>query len=201
LSTWHVNDREESSMIARSVLVCGALAALIVATDASAARAADGELGELAQRVARGFKIAPVPLNLAGLDRGLVGLGSYIVNAQGGCNDCHTEPPYAAGGDPFLGQRKKINAAAYLAGGMEFGPFISRNITPDANGRPGGLTLIQFIAVMRTGHDPDDPSRLLQVMPWPVYQDMRYDDLRAIYTYLKAIPSLPSARAALEAAG
>ena len=72
---------------------------------------------------------------------------------------------------------------------MPFGPFISRNITPDANGRPAGLTLVQFIAVMRTGRDPHDPSRLLQVMPWPVYQDMRFDDLRAIYTYLKAIPS------------
>ena len=42
---------------------------------------------------------------------------------------------------------------------------------------------------MRTGRDPDDPATLLQVMPWPVYQDMRFDDLRAIYTYLKAIPS------------
>jgi hypothetical protein len=24
-----------------------------------------------------------------------VGLGSYLVNAAGGCNDCHTNPPYA----------------------------------------------------------------------------------------------------------
>ena len=28
-------------------------------------------------------------------------------------------------------------------------------------------------------------------MPWPAYQDMRYDDLKAIYTYLQAIPSRP----------
>ena len=83
-----------------------------------------------AERVARGFKIAPVPLNLAGLDRNLVGLGSYIVNAQGGCNDCHTNPPYAQGGDPFAGQKKKINAAGYLAGGVAFGPFISRQHHP-----------------------------------------------------------------------
>ena len=35
-------------------------------------------------------------------------------------------------------------------------------------------------------------TKLLQVMPWPIYQDMRYDDLKAIYAYLKAIPSLAS---------
>jgi len=32
--------------------------------------------------IARGFAIAPVHLNLRGKDRALVGLGSYIVNAQ-----------------------------------------------------------------------------------------------------------------------
>jgi hypothetical protein len=144
-----------------------------------------------AQRIARGFKIAPVPLNLAGLDRNLVGLGSYLVNAVGGCSDCHTNPPYAAGGDPFAGQAKKVNAARYMAGGVPFGPFVSANITPDRHGRPAGLTLVEFVRVLRTGQDPDDPSRLLQVMPWPVYQDMRFDDLRAIYTYLRAIPSRP----------
>ncbi|HEX9671010.1 MAG TPA: hypothetical protein VGC93_16180 [Thermoanaerobaculia bacterium] len=40
------------------------------------------------QRIIRGFNIAPVPLKLRGRNRALVGLGSYIVNAQGGCNDC-----------------------------------------------------------------------------------------------------------------
>lgn len=144
-----------------------------------------------AERIARGFKIAPVPLNLAGLDRNLVGLGSYIVNSQGGCNDCHTNPNFATGGNPFLGQPKHVNKAGYLAGGNAFGPFISANITPDAKRRPAGLTLAGFIDVMRTGRDPDDPTKLLQVMPWPAFQDMRYDDLKAIYTYLQAIPSRP----------
>jgi len=31
-------------------------------------------------------------------------------------------------------------------------------------------------------------SPLLQVMPWPVYQDLTDRDLRAIYEYLRAIP-------------
>ena len=176
-------------MVGLSLLSRGTLAACMLLAATAAARAADPDLGLLEERVARGFKIAPVPLNLAGLDRNLVGLGSYIVNAQGGCNDCHTNPPYAQGGDPFSGQPKRINTAGYLAGGMAFGPFISANITPDAKGRPGWPHVDPVRPVMRTGHDPDDPSRLLQVMPWPVYQDMRFDDLRAIYMYLKAIPS------------
>ncbi len=35
-------------------------------------------------RIRRGFEIAPVVLNLEGRDCGLVGLGSYLVNAAGG---------------------------------------------------------------------------------------------------------------------
>ncbi|NCT68250.1 MAG: cytochrome C [Rhodanobacteraceae bacterium] len=149
-------------------------------------------------RVQQGFAIAPVPLNLRGKNRALVGLGSYLVNAVGGCNDCHTNPSYVDGGDPFLGQPKQVNAAGYLAGGQTFGPFVSRNLTPDTHGLPAGLTWPQFATTIRTGHDFDcapgapPPCPLLQVMPWPTYQDMVERDLRAIYEYLRAIPSLPT---------
>jgi hypothetical protein len=158
-----------------------------------AVRYADADDSSDAARIARGFQIAPVPLTFDPSKRDLVGLGSYIVNAQGGCNDCHTNPPYAAGGNPYLGQPKKINAAGYLAGGTDFGPgpfgeIISRNITPDASGLPEGLTWPEFRSVIRTGMDPD-AHRPLLVMPWPVYQDMRESDIRAIYEYLRAIPS------------
>lgn len=44
-------------------------------------------------RVRIGFSIAPVPLNLKGKDRELVGLGSYWVNAVSDCNFCHTAGP------------------------------------------------------------------------------------------------------------
>ena len=139
----------------------------------------------------------PVPLNLRGRNRDLVGLGSYLVNAAGGCNDCHTSPSFLPGGDPHLGQPKVVNNVNYLAGGQAFGPFISRNLTPDpTSGRPANLTLNEFITIMRTGIDddrvpPNVPSAsndLLQVMPWPAYQDLTDRDLRAIYEYLSAIP-------------
>jgi hypothetical protein len=143
-------------------------------------------------RIVRGYAINPVRLNLRGKDPQLVGLGSYIVNAQGGCNDCHTNPPFAEGGDPFMGQPTRINTAGFLAGGNPFGPFVSRNLTPDAEGRPAGLSYQQFERTMRTGIDlkrlHPEISPLLQVMPWPVYRSMTDRDLRAIYEYLRAIP-------------
>ncbi|MGE5600677.1 MAG: cytochrome C [Pseudomonadota bacterium] len=143
-------------------------------------------------RIKRGFEINPVQLDLKGKNPALVGLGSYIVNTTG-CNDCHTHPSYASGHDPFLGQPEQINTDQYLTGGRQFGPFTSANITPDALGRPAGLTLDEFISLMRTGHDPDAPagSPPLQVMPWPVFGKKTDQDLRAIYEYLRAIPSLP----------
>lgn len=147
-----------------------------------------------ASRIFRGYQIAPVPLRLRGLNRSLVGLGSYIVNAQGGCNDCHTNPPYENGGNPFLGQPEHINTAGYLAGGVQFGPFTSRNITPYEDGQPAGLSWPEFKRTIRTGHDFKQAhpqiSPLLQVMPWPVYRHMTDRDLRAIYEYLRAIPPI-----------
>jgi len=146
-------------------------------------------------RAQKGLTISPVPINAgAGRTRMLIGLGSYLVNAVGGCNDCHTNPSYANGGDPFLGQAIKINAANYLAGGVKFGPFTSRNLTPDPKrgNLPAGLRLDEFINVIRTGQDRDllhpQISPLLQVMPWPVYRNMTDRDLQAIYLYLSAIP-------------
>ena len=147
-------------------------------------------------RISRGFAIAPVPLNLRHKDRALVGLGSYIVNGVGGCNDCHTQPSYAPGGNPYLGQPEQINTANYLGGGQHFGPFVSRNLTPEADGLPAGRTFAQFSLEMRTGYDLDHAypafGPLLQVMPWPGYSKMTEQDLRAVYEYLRAIPPAPA---------
>lgn len=53
------------------------------------------------------------------------------------------------------------------------------------------VTLQQFITTLRTGHNPlDPPGVLLQVMPWPAFGKKTDQDLRAIYEYLRAIPSI-----------
>jgi hypothetical protein len=78
-----------------------------------------------------------------------------------------------------------------MAGGVPFGVAVSANLTPDATGKPEGLTLEQFEIAIRTGHDPvrnDD----LTIMPWPIYRHMTGRDLDAIYAFLSALPSLPS---------
>jgi hypothetical protein len=140
-----------------------------------------------ASKIARGAEISPVPLNMKGLNPALVREGSYIVNAQGGCNDCHTVPSYADGGNPFLGEPELVNAPCYLAGGAAFGPFVSRNLTRV----PAFRTLEQFTDLMRNGTDyrqPPDGTPILQVMPWPVYGKMSDRELAAIYEYLRAIP-------------
>lgn len=143
-----------------------------------------------------GLRLAPVQLNIGHRDPMLVGLGSYLVNQAGGCNDCHTNPSFAPGHNPYLGQPKQINTEGYLAGGHPFPAddgetVIPPNITPDDKGRPHGLNFRQFELALRYGRDPDDPKKLLQVMPWPNFQDLTDRDLRAIYEYLSSIPSIP----------
>lgn len=170
--------------------------------------------------VRRGFEIAPVPLNLEGKNRALVGLGSYIVNAHAACNDCHDAGPvtqYADGGNPYFGQPKRINPATYLGGGQDFGPLVpgsahivSRNLTPDKTGRPeGGRSFDEFREILKTGIDldhlhptcaigvvnescipPPFDGNLLQVMIWPTLQNMGDREIRAIYEYLSAIPCI-----------
>lgn len=165
----------------------------------SAAPTDDGQSDE--SKIKQGFEIAPVPLNLHGKNRALVGLGSYLVNAVGDCNGCHhgggEDGQFEPGGNPFLGEPEQVNQKNYLAGGTPlFGPFfLPRNLTPDGLGVPeGGASFEEFKSIMRTGVDPDHAhpqfGPLLQVMPWPAFKGMTDRDLRAIYEYLSAIPCI-----------
>ena len=139
-------------------------------------------------------KILPIKLNLAGKNINQVYQGSYIVNAQSGCADCHSCPTYTPGHNPYKGEPKQLNPVGYLAGGVAFGPpgpdqIVSRNLTRDANDNPAGLTLAQFKSTLRTGHSPHEPpTEFLEVMPWPLFGMMSDRDLEAIYAYLKSIP-------------
>jgi hypothetical protein len=62
------------------------------------------------------------------------------------------------------------------------------------------MTFNEFDLVMRTGIDrdhslppvPSPDNDLLQVMPWPVFRNLTDRDMRALYEYLSAIPSVPA---------
>lgn len=155
-------------------------------------------------KVKTGFAIAPVPLDLHGKNQALVGLGSYIVNAQSDCAGCHSAfPTFAPGGDPYAGEPPVYNPDTYLAGNpIIFGPdFPPRNLTPNGDGEPAGLSLDEFLETLRTGRDlkhraphvPSDANDLLQIMPWPAFRQMSDRDLKAIYEYLSAIPCIAPA--------
>ncbi len=134
-------------------------------------------------RIQAGYNLAPMKLNIKGLNPALVGIGSYIVNAQADCNGCHNSPDlggeWAPGHNPYFGQPKMVNVNGYLGGGTPFGPFpgtgrfippdspaglyvYSRNLTPGCDNVPcnnplpeGGHTLQEFTTILRTGHDFD----------------------------------------------
>jgi hypothetical protein len=180
--------------------ISGALAIMLALSLRSDSQSHDhDDNGSDESRIKRGLDISPVELNFKGRNLALVGLGSYLVNAQCGCSDCHTSPQFALGGSPYLGQPEAINADGYLGGGRAFGTIISNNLTPDETGLPAGMTFGEFELVMRSGLDrdhslppvPNPDNDLLQVMPWPVFKEMTDRDMRAIYEYLRAIPSVP----------
>jgi hypothetical protein len=248
-------------MAAGAVLTLGVIALVRPLSTSPTVQAQDNGNSDEEQLVRIGYAIAPVPLNLQGKNRDLVGLGSFIVNAQGDCNGCHTAGGpanfnYANNGNPyFLNQPlgTKTDPTTYLAGGTPFGqavpssasvggfasgsiplsyppngypidpttgfPYagpviVSRNLTPDRNGRPeGGHTLAEFRDILRTGKDFDnihptcrsdtDPNIVLgvcipppvdgsklQVMPWPLFHNMTDHQIEAIYEYLSAIPCI-----------
>lgn len=127
-----------------------------------------------------GLRIAPSFIDKEGKDPTLVGLGSFIVNAQADCNGCHGSDPanvFLPANNPYflapLNGPTEYNPATYLSGGHNFGTvgpgivkdptsplyagpglgpnIISRNLTPDYTGNPeGGNDLEKFIKIMRT---------------------------------------------------
>ena len=150
-------------------VACAGVAMAGMLVSSPRGRADDGDdRDDRDPRIEKGFDIAPIPLNFEGKNRRLVGIGSYIVNAQAECNGCHSAGPaseFAMGGNPYFGQPEKVNPATYLGGGRNFGKIsgppspdiISRNLTPTPKtGLPeGDQTFEEFLTILRTGKDFD----------------------------------------------
>lgn len=121
----------------------------------------------------------------------LFGRGSYLVNAVGRCNECHTNPAR----DP---RTYRVNTAAYLTGGMVFTAdggvptpnlkrSMSRNLTGALNGYAAPFT--EFVATFATGHRG---GRTAEPIAWPMptwaLRHLTTSDLEALYTYLRLVP-------------
>jgi hypothetical protein len=113
-----------------------------------------------------GFEIAPVPLKFEEEKRDLVGLGSFIVNAQGDCNGCHTGGlapnfNYANNYNPYFGQKPaKDDPRTYLSGGTDFGPAVPPSPPRRVSALPMGHTTHSILLstssvwfVCRSKHD------------------------------------------------
>jgi len=77
------------------------------------------------ERIAEGYRINPVPLNLTGLDPRKVGIGSYWVNSAGNCDGCHG----GTNGGQFTAAQNPQNLPVAL-GGTYTGNYHSSTATP-----------------------------------------------------------------------
>jgi mono/diheme cytochrome c family protein len=104
--------------------------------------------------------------------------GRYIFGATGGCG-CHT-----AKGQP-------VNAGGRRYDGP-FGTVYSSNITPDRETGIGGWTDEQIMTATRLGRRPNG-DRLLPVHPYPVFNGMAADDLKALTAFLRTVAAVKRA--------
>jgi mono/diheme cytochrome c family protein len=110
-------------------------------------------------------QMAPIPETVA--------RGKYVFAAAGGCG-CHTEKgtPLNSGGRRYDGS---------------FGTVFSTNITPDRQTGIGAWTDDQIVTAIRLGRRPNG-ERLIPVHPYPVFNGMAEEDLRALVAYLRSLP-------------
>src|SRR4051812_11089427 len=125
-----MNKRRLRKPIAAAGPVMAVTVLAVLLTHSPGVRAQGGENDD-ESKIQHGLAIAPVPLNLTGKNRALVGIGSYIVNAVANCNGCHSAGPsteFTSNGSPYLlppiySGKTQVRPETYLGGGDNFGQF------------------------------------------------------------------------------
>ncbi len=135
--------------------------------------------------------------------------GQYLVT-YGGCNDCHTPlkmtdkgpvpdmsrmlsghpadvklPPPELKEGPWFAATAGMTAWAG-PWGISYAP----NLTPDNETGIGIWTEEMFIKAMRTGKHMGEGRDILPPMPWRGLAALTDDDLKAIFAYLRSIPTI-----------
>jgi mono/diheme cytochrome c family protein len=140
----------------------------------------------------------------------LVAKGKYIVTVSG-CNDCHSpkimtpqgpepDPSRLLSGHIQTEALPKLEKDAGKDGWVRFnmnltaaaGPWgvsFAANLTPHDTGI-GNWTFTQFRTAIQKGKYKglENSRMLLPPMPWQAYQNIKEEDLKAIFAYLKSLP-------------
>jgi mono/diheme cytochrome c family protein len=127
--------------------------------------------------------------------------GNYLVNYLGHCTGCHT--PLAANGESDMKLYLSGVPAKYagtkvgrpqVAGfpGPRGARFYAANLTPDPETGLGRWSEEQFVRTFKHGVRPDGTKYATTPMEWNIYANMKEEDMRAIYRYLRTIKPIPN---------
>jgi cytochrome c553 len=155
----------------------------------------------------------PADINKAAANADLVKRGEYLVSIIG-CDDCHTPKKMTEHGpEPDMSHRLmghpaqelytsdeekskliKEQQVAIMSPGLTafaglWGVSYAANLTPDDTGT-ANWTEAQFFKAIREGKSKgmDGTRPLLPPMPWQMYRNIKDEDLRAIFAFIKSLP-------------
>lgn len=118
-------------------------------------------------------------------DPAVLARGEYLVTVVMNCAACHT-PIGPTGPD----------LSKLFAGGLEitesFGTWRSPNITQDRKTGIGDWTDAQIAAAIREGKRPSG-DLMYPIMPYPFYNALSDDDIKAVVAFLRTIPAIEHA--------
>ncbi|SEC24064.1 Cytochrome c, mono-and diheme variants [Rhizobiales bacterium GAS188] len=97
----------------------------------------------------------------------------------GGCASCHATP----------GQADRTQLGGGLALHSPFGTFYVPNISPELQDGIGSWTEAQFVTALNKGTSPDG-RHYYPALPYTSYQEIKIDDLRDLFAYIKTLPPI-----------
>ena len=145
------------------------------------------------------FSREPIPKEWE--QRSYVERGRYLVDHLAECVNCHT--PLGPGGTGDSDLNLYLSGAPAKFAGVKVGPaqvagfggpggarYYPKNITPDPETGIGKWSEEQFLRAFKERSRPDGTKYDSSDMPWDAYKNMKEEDIRAIYRYLRTIKSI-----------
>jgi mono/diheme cytochrome c family protein len=108
------------------------------------------------------------------------GNGAVVFNA-GGCSSCHATPA----------QQDRLKLGGGLPLTSPFGTFYVPNISPDPVAGIGRWSEADFVTALLKGTSPNG-SHYFPAFPYTSYQQMKMEDVRDLFGYLKTLPQVAS---------